>query len=167
MQLRVIGKAIPSEVYLVSGGRRYKMTASVLGEFSYLFPKLQKPVDFRFEAAGFGSDSYQIALIERPSLLSFSANLVYPAYLGKANERWENIGNLVVPEGTQIQWQFRVNQSDKLQIIFNEGKDTVLARKKKPAFLNTTDKSTAHKATKCACTIATAPTKKKLAISSM
>ncbi|GAB4396274.1 MAG: ATPase [Microscillaceae bacterium] len=130
VQLRVAGRAIPSEVYLVSGGRRYKMTAGVLGEFSYLFPKLQKPVSFRFEAAGFGSDSYQIALVERPSLLSFSANLVYPAYLGKANERWENIGNLVVPEGTRIQWQFRVNQSDKLQIIFNEGKDTVLAQKK-------------------------------------
>ncbi len=129
------GRAIPSEVFLMSGGRKYKMTTeSELGKYSYKFPKLQKPVDFYFDAAGFSSSDYEIEIIERPSLLAFNAYLSYPPYLGKANEKWDNIGNLVVPEGTQIQWQFKANKSDKLQLIFNEGKDTINARKRDSQF---------------------------------
>jgi uncharacterized phage infection (PIP) family protein YhgE len=125
------GRAIPSEVFLMSGGRKYKMIPDeTLGKFSYKFPKLQKPINFYFDAVGFNSAEYDIEIIERPSLLAFNAYLQYPAYLGKANEKWDNIGNLVVPEGTQIQWQFKANKSDKLQLIFNEGKDTVAARKR-------------------------------------
>ncbi len=130
ISLDLKGRAIPSEVFIISGGRKYKMTSGEeVGKFTYKFPKLQKPVGFYFDAAGFSSSSHQVEIIERPSLLAFNAFVQYPAYLGKANERWDNIGNLVVPEGTQIQWQFKAKKSDKLQLIFNEGKDTINARK--------------------------------------
>ncbi len=132
VSLKLKGRAIPQEVYLVSGGRRYKMLKKEDDptQFAYNFPKLQKPVNFYFDAAGFSSSAYEIELIERPTLLSFNAYLDYPAYLGKPDETWDNIGNLVVPEGTRIQWQFKANQSDLLQLIFNEGKDTVNTKQK-------------------------------------
>ncbi|MCU0444826.1 MAG: ATPase [Microscillaceae bacterium] len=125
VNLKLDGRAVPSEVFLINGGRKYKMSKDEKGVYSYLFPKLQKNTDFTFEAAGFNSKDYTIQLIERPSLLSFNAALNYPAYLGKPAEKWNNIGNLVVPEGTRINWQFNTNQADKLFLIFNEGKDTV------------------------------------------
>jgi hypothetical protein len=125
LSLRLDGRAIPSDVFLLSGGRRYKMPKDENGKFTYIFPKLQKDVDFSFEAAGFNSKDYQIELIERPTLLSFNASLNYPTYLGKPNEKWNNIGNLAVPEGTRINWQFNANKADKLFLIFNEGKDTI------------------------------------------
>ncbi|MDX2304884.1 MAG: DUF4175 family protein [Microscillaceae bacterium] len=128
--LSLNGRAIPSEVFLIAGERRYKVNPDEKGKYLYTFPKIQKPVDFYFEAAGFSSIGYQIEVIERPSLLSFNAYLSYPAYLGKPNEKWDNVGNLVVPEGTQIQWRFNTNQTDKLLLLFNQGKDTVEVRKK-------------------------------------
>jgi hypothetical protein len=129
VNLKLAGRAIPTEVFLVSGGRKYKMTKNQADKYSYDFPKIQKGIDFYFEAAGFNSNSYEVELLERPSLLSFNASLSYPAYLGKAPEKWSNIGNLVVPEGTQIQWNFSANQAERLFLIFNEGKDTAAVKK--------------------------------------
>jgi len=125
LNLKLAGRAIPTEVFLVTAGRRYKMTKNETGQFSYDFPKMQKGVDFHFEAAGFNSKDFDIKLLERPSLATFNANLSYPAYLGKPNEKWSNIGNLVVPEGTQIKWDFQTNKADKIWLIFNENRDTV------------------------------------------
>ncbi len=129
IRLKMEGQAIPAEVYIHSGERRYKLSLNEEGDYEYRISKIQKPMDFYFDAAGFRSNTYSVELIERPTLLSFKASLSYPAYLGKPNESWENIGNLVVPEGTQIQWLFSTNQSDKLELIFSGSKDTIAAQK--------------------------------------
>lgn len=129
VSLSLKGQAIPSEVYLTTGERKYKMLKNDDGSYSFTFTKLQKPIDFFFEAAGFHSDSYNIQLIERPSLLSFDAYVTYPAYLGKPNETWNNIGNLIVPEGTIIQWKFNTHQAELLQLTFVEEKKTIDAQK--------------------------------------
>ncbi|WP_045115005.1 DUF4175 family protein [Microscilla marina] len=132
VELDLKGRTMPPDVYLVSGGRRYKMEKSRYDKFSYTFKKIQKATEFKFESAGFSSQNHSVSLIERPTLLSFSANLNYPAYLNKASENWDNIGNLVVPEGTQIQWNFKTNNSKELALFFNEGKDVVKAEKVNP-----------------------------------
>jgi hypothetical protein len=132
VELDLKGRTMPPDVYLVSGERRYKMEKSRYDKFSYTFKKIQKTTDFKFESAGFSSPKYNITLVERPTLLSFDANLNYPAYLNKASESWKNIGNLVVPEGTQIQWNFKTNNSKELALLFNEGKDVVKAEKVNP-----------------------------------
>jgi len=135
VDLDLKGRTMPEDVYLVSGGRRYKMEKrgkNTFGKFAYTFKKIQKATSFKFESAGFTSPDYNITLMERPTLLSFSAKLNYPAYLNKASENWDNIGNLVVPEGTQIQWNFKTNNSKELALFFNEGKEVVKAEKVNP-----------------------------------
>ena len=135
VDLDLKGRTMPEDVYLVSGGRRYKMEKrgkNTFGKFAYTFKKIQKATDFKFESAGFTSLNHSITLMERPTLLSFSAQLNYPAYLNKASENWDNIGNLVVPEGTQIQWNFKTNNSKELALFFNEGKEVVKAEKINP-----------------------------------
>lgn len=132
VELDLKGRTMPPDVYLVSGERRYKMEKSRYDKFSYTFKKIQKATEFKFESAGFSSLNHKITLMERPTLLSFSANLNYPGYLNKASENWDNIGNLVVPEGTQIQWNFKTNYSKELALFFNDGKDVAKAEKVNP-----------------------------------
>lgn len=129
VKLKMDGRTIPQDVYLFSEGRKYKMKAGdKLGEFIYTFKRLQNPLEFNFQAGGFNSSNYEVKLLERPTLLSFQAYLSYPAYLGKTDEELNNIGNLVVPEGTQIKWIFKTNQSDNLSLVFNK-KENIEARK--------------------------------------
>ncbi|GAA4445684.1 ATPase [Ravibacter arvi] len=123
--LTLEGEAVPQQVFLISGGTRFKMTPDVAGTFSYTFKSLQKDIPFHFEAAGYPSRDYQIQLIEKPGLLSFDVQLDYPAYLGKPSESLQNVGNLTVPEGTRVTWKFKTAATDQLNLRFGEDSASV------------------------------------------
>lgn len=127
LNLKLIGNAIPEAVYLVANDRKFKMNSADSKTYSFTFSKVQNPVDFHFLASGFKSNGFELELISRPNLLSFDVGLNYPSYLNKANESFNNVGNLVVPEGTAVQWNFKAVNTDSLYLSFdNEGK--VLAK---------------------------------------
>ena len=127
LRLRYGGESVPETSYIWLNGRQIKMQQEEAGLFSYTFSKVQEEKDFHFEAASFSSDSYQLAVVERPAIQNFQVNLQYPSYLNKKNERLANVGNFQVPEGTQVNWQFKTLYTDSLQIYFAEaGEDTVL-----------------------------------------
>ncbi|TDE08867.1 ATPase [Dyadobacter psychrotolerans] len=128
LKLKLKGEALPQSVYLVQNGSRFKLNQEGAENFSYTFKNLQRDVAFSFDAAGFTSDDYKIAVVERPSLLSFDVNLHYPAYLNKPSEGLNNVGNLSVPEGTMIEWNFNTSSTKSLGIRFEN--DSVLYKAK-------------------------------------
>lgn len=119
LDLRLIGNSLPEEVFLVSNGRKYKMNITDERTFDYTFSHLQESTDFHFLAAGYTSNSFRINLVSRPNLLSFNVALKYPPYLGKPAEEFDNVGNLIVPEGTVIRWVFKTDETDNFQMIFD------------------------------------------------
>ncbi|TLU97238.1 DUF4175 family protein [Dyadobacter luticola] len=118
LKLTLKGEALPTAVYLVQNGSRFKLTPEGNRNFSYTFKNLQRDVAFSFDAAGYASEEYKINVNERPSLLSFDVNLHYPAYLNKPSEGLSNVGNLSVPEGTTVEWNFNTNSTKSLAIKF-------------------------------------------------
>jgi len=88
-------------------------------------------MDFSFFASGFYSDQYELKVIPAPRLVDFSVALTYPSYVKRTNETIKNTGDLVVPQGTKITWNFSTKNTDALSILFNDstyrlqnGKDT-------------------------------------------
>ncbi|HEU5148308.1 MAG TPA: hypothetical protein VFT90_16395, partial [Chryseosolibacter sp.] len=113
------GNALPQDAYLVSKNQRLKLVPTASGEFEYTLERIQKPMEFQIEAAGFFSDSYSIDLVNRPELTRFNVELEYPRYLQRNNEKLTNAGNLDVPEGTNIRWKLATAHADKATIKFN------------------------------------------------
>ncbi len=118
IDLSLKGKSIPENIYLVLNGRKVKMQSINATDYKYVIYKIQKEGDFHFEAAGFVSENYSVSLKERPNLLFFDAKLNFPAYLKRKSEDLKNAGNLVIPEGTTVQWNFNVNGAEELQLKF-------------------------------------------------
>ncbi|MFN4147043.1 MAG: ATPase, partial [Runella sp.] len=122
LQLSLAGGALPEAVYIVHNKAKFKMLPEDADTYSYTFKNVQRPVNFKFEAAGYSSSEYKIVVAERPSLLSFDVMLQYPAYLGKPAEQLSNVGNLTIPEGTTISWEFKTNATNEMAMLF-EGDD--------------------------------------------
>ncbi len=129
VQLGLEGNTLPEGVYLVSNGRKFKMTSTNGRNYEYTFSKVQKPFDFYFEGSGYNSDPYRVQLISRPNLKLFNANLNYPDYLNRPTEKQENVGNLLVPEGTVIEWEFFSADTDSLLVSFEADKNSLAAQK--------------------------------------
>ncbi len=119
LELRLMGNSLPEEVFLVSNGRKYKMNIADERHFDYTFRNIQETTNFHFQAGGYTSNSFRINLVARPNLLSFNVALKYPAYLAKPAEEFDNVGNLIVPEGTLIRWVFKTDETDQFQMIFD------------------------------------------------
>ena len=112
------GDAIPDKVYLNTAGRKFRMAPNEAGIFQYNFQNIQRGVSFTIEAAGFTSKTFDVKVVERPNLKDFSVFLNYPDYLGKDDERLNNVGNLQIPEGTNISWKFNALSADSMWLTF-------------------------------------------------
>jgi len=120
LKVNVIGNEIPSVVNLHINNQSFRMQKEGASMFSYTFKNMQKSTTFFLEALGFEGDRYQIQVLNRPIMLAYSVQLDYPAYLNQRDETINNPGDLNIPAGTVVNWQFTGKQTDHLRLQFNK-----------------------------------------------
>jgi hypothetical protein len=126
VQVKITGKAIPEQVYLTTRSRRIKMEHLGNQVFIHTFPKVQEDINYKFEAAGYNSQTYNVKVVNRPQLGDFNVTFEYPPYLNRKNERLENTGHFQVPEGTNIKWQIQPRNAEEVTLFFHEDGDTLI-----------------------------------------
>lgn len=119
LDLSLQGEALADATYIVSGSQRFKMESVAPGKFTYTFERILSPLTFQFEASGFFSDTYTLAIVNRPEISELKVKIEYPRYLGLRNEELTNAGNLEIPEGTRVSWQIRTANAEKAFINFS------------------------------------------------
>ena len=124
--LKLEGQKLPNKVYVAIKGEDYLMRKISHNTYQYIFPKVRKAHTFYFRAGEYNSRSYKLRILPKAVLLGFDLYLTYPAYIGKANEKLENRGDVTVPEGTKIKWHFH---TDETKSVFMRFLDTTLVLK--------------------------------------
>lgn len=114
LDVKLSGNKIPADVYVELAGNTFKLDKQSISHFQYLFTNLQQNTTFRLTANGFTSVPYEIKVNLRPSLLHFDVELNYPAYLHKKSETVANAGDLTIPVGTTVNWQFHTEHATGL-----------------------------------------------------
>ncbi|MCB9252234.1 MAG: hypothetical protein H6605_07180 [Flavobacteriales bacterium] len=131
IDLGMKGNVLPEEVYLVTEGNRFKMKKEDKSSFLYMLKNVQKNFFFHFESNGFSSEEYELKVKQRPVLLDFKVHLDYPEYTGRKDESINNIGDMTIPAGTVVKWDFNTKNVEQLSLAVpdhvytaqNEGKD--------------------------------------------
>lgn len=118
LNVKVDGNVLPNEVFISLGNVQYRLEKNAANEFSYKFTNVQKDTEFKLFSAGVESRDYVLNVLRKPNILSFNTKLNFPAYIGRANEELSNVGDLVVPQGTDIGWGFNAQNTDNLQLRF-------------------------------------------------
>lgn len=118
LSVKITGDAVPQTAYVIANGTRFKLEQTG-NQFTYNFDNLQRDMNFYLEAAGYNSTKYKVSLVDRPAVLSFNVKLNYPSYLNKPSEQLANVGNLLVPQGTVVHWEFAADHTDSLRLKFN------------------------------------------------
>lgn len=114
------GTILPDEVYLATSSGKFKMVKKDKHTFAFVFANVAKNTEFVFVASGFESEKFLLKTIAKPLLLSFSAELNYPAYTQKAKEKIQNPGDLTLPQGTIIKWILNTKQADGVRVVINK-----------------------------------------------
>jgi hypothetical protein len=120
LEVEVSGEAIPESITINDGLYSYRMGEMGSGKYQYIFKTLNQDVHFTLNTPEYKSASYHIQVFPRPLIYGFEASLSYPKYLSKPDELIQNTGDLVVPEGTQIQWKFFTKDADSVLMKIND-----------------------------------------------
>lgn len=137
LKLKLKGDEFPQDVYIEDGANTYKVTKENISSFNYTFKNIQQNKTLRFSGGGFKSSSFLIDVKLRPALINMGAKLVYPAYLNRKTDVLNNVGDLLVPEGTRISWELHTENSEELNFIL-QNKSYNLSIKNNQAYFNTT-----------------------------
>ncbi|MGV3508222.1 MAG: DUF4175 family protein, partial [Sphingobacteriaceae bacterium] len=120
LQVKMTGDEIPQDIYLEDGANTFKLEKESIIRFKHNFRNLQNSKTIRLSSGEFSSETYTIEVKRKPTLLSFDVFLQYPSYLGKKNESVNNSGDLTVPIGTKINWRFKTDNANGVQIKLND-----------------------------------------------
>ncbi|MVN76223.1 DUF4175 family protein [Hymenobacter sp. HMF4947] len=137
LEVAVAGKVLPATVSMFIDGAERPLT-KVPGHadaFRYTFEQPDQDVAFQLSGAGFVSPEYHLMVLERPDLRDFTVHVAYPPYTGRAAETIRNGGNLTVPEGSQLRWEFSTAATEALALQFSQPAETVPATRNGDAFV--------------------------------
>lgn len=120
IQLKMTGNEIPSEVYVFVENTRYRMLKNDNVNFSYKLRNLRDDMSFRFFANGFYSRTYQLKVLPKPVLKNFEITLNFPEYISKTSRSLKNVGDISIPQGTEVIWHFDTENTESLLLAFSD-----------------------------------------------
>ncbi|KAB1160435.1 DUF4175 family protein [Tenacibaculum aiptasiae] len=118
--IQTTGEVIPQEAKIHFNNQQYYLENEGNGLFSYTFVEIQEAISFYTSANGIESNTFNLSVINTPSIQNISLNLKYPAYTKKKNETIENTGNINVPQGTIVQWKVKTTETDTVSLLLNQ-----------------------------------------------
>lgn len=140
IEVKLTGDQLPQDIYMISGLNTFKLEKETISRFHYTFKNLQKNLVFHLSGGGYASKTYQVTVKPRPAILSIQATLIYPSYLKRKNETVSNAGDLLLPEGTTVNWHIFAENTGTL--LFKMGDQaTLLSLKDNAAVFKSVQKS--------------------------
>lgn len=125
LNVQLSGNQFPQDIYIEDGANTFKLTKENISNFNYTFKNLQQNKTFKLFGGGFYSSSFEITVSPRPALLSINATLIYPPYLNRKSEKLNNVGDLLIPEGTKVNWLLNTENSQQVDFILYNQKFTL------------------------------------------
>ena len=110
LDLEVIGREIPNSIYLVNDNSSFKLNEYKPNNYNFLFKSINQDLNFYLSAGGYKSKLYTIKVLKMPKVVDFSIKLNYPEYTKIPNNTIENNGDLIIPEGTTINWEIHLQK---------------------------------------------------------
>ncbi|MFQ3332631.1 MAG: hypothetical protein ACI84S_000377 [Thalassomonas sp.] len=122
LEIEIVGNEIPSEVFIKIDGNSFRIKSNSNTTFEHLFKGVNADISFQFLAGGYHSNYYTLKALPQPKVVDLNAFLNYPNYTKIKNEVIKNNGDLIIPEGTIVQWDASLQNTKNISLIFSKSK---------------------------------------------
>lgn len=123
VKVNITGKYVPNDVSIVYGGNTFLMTQNEgnnASEFTYKFRNINNSIDLYFTAENIRTQKYKINVLPTPVILDFKLKVDAPAYTGENDKVYENVGDVTIPAGSQLTWDFETKDIDNFRFVFDD-----------------------------------------------
>ena len=98
------GQEVPNDLYVDVDGQLTLMNKLSAAKFSHVFHQPRENIGFKLKGNGYNSLAHTLEVLPKPSVVGFEVELEFPSYIGRKNESRSNSGDLLIPEGTNVNW---------------------------------------------------------------
>ncbi len=134
LMIKTEGPVVPDKAYIKIDNTLYRLTKENNILFSHDFKNVQKNIVFKIVTEDYTTPEYELKVLPRPVILNFEISLDYPKYIRKKNEVLENTGDLVIPCGTKVMWNFLTKDTRQIIIAYEYKKHNVRKDEKADIF---------------------------------
>lgn len=120
LEVKINGDELPKNIYVNDGKFDYRLSSNGGKILNYSFKKPKESFSFRIFTDEVSSEVYRLRVLEKPIISKFRIDVTYPSYTLLAPEIIENTGDLIVPEGTKLNWRFYTRYTNKFYINFTD-----------------------------------------------
>ncbi len=114
LKVKAIGEQLPENVYIEFNNGRYRLSKESNNEYAFTFTNIQNDISFWLTTDYYLSSKHELKVFPKPVILEFNINIDYPAYTGKVDEVTDNNGDLIIPEGTILNWNFYTQDATEI-----------------------------------------------------
>jgi len=125
LDVMIVGEEAPSQLFIEYNNSKFRLSRENSVKFHYTFMNVQQDIDFRILTDEFATQSYRLRVLPKPIILNFDTHLDYPSYTGKNDETLDNTGDLIIPEGTEVQWKFYTRDAKGININFRNNSNSL------------------------------------------
>jgi len=119
LDVKVSGVEIPTEISIKYQNNIYRLNKTKNNLFNYTFRNIQSNIKFELFAEDIRTNYFEIVVFPKPIILSFETFLDYPKYTRKIDETIKNNGDIIIPEGTIVDWKFFTKDASNLFFSIN------------------------------------------------
>ena len=130
VNIKVEGEVLPNQAFIEIDNFQYRLEKEDAETYSYIIRNVQKNTQFRVFSGQVSSEDNLLKVLAKPNLANFSVSLDYPGYTGRRDETIDNLGDLVMPEGTRLKWNFNTLNTEEVSLQFTSLKEKVSAERK-------------------------------------
>lgn len=116
LNIKTVGTVLPDQAQIEYNGQTYFLQQNAPGEFQYVFNQPKESVQFQLLANDISSKTYQLNVVNVPTLVGFDMVLDYPSHTGKKDEVLKSSGNATLPEGTKVTWNVNTKATTSVAI---------------------------------------------------
>ena len=120
VEVSLKGDYLPDNLYMQAGGNDILMKQNAKDTYTYTFKSLNQSLDLYFTNGNNRSKTYTIKVLPKPSIIDFIVRVDNPGYTGNEDFEKVNVGDLEIPEGANVSWNFKANNADSVFITLSD-----------------------------------------------
>lgn len=120
LQVKLNGHEIPDKVAIIINNNTFQLRKTKDNTFEHIFKGVHSDISFQFLAGGYKSTSYQLKVISQPKVVNLEVSLDFPKHTKLVDKKIDNNGDLILPEGTIVNWNINLQNTKNITIAFNQ-----------------------------------------------
>ena len=120
LEIKLEGDEIPGELKIHSNMGTYNLEQKSKVLFLHKFSNLSENLVFTCEANGFVSKELNVKVLRKPIIEAIDLSVHYPRHTGRKPEKFDNTGDLTVPEGSVVKWNIQATNLTRLDALFRD-----------------------------------------------